>query len=301
MKKKELKRAIILIVAIIITIIIIKLIQGFDTTKKELKKIGYSKDEINIIVETLDKETIKSILSLEYNESLDDIITKPYYIPSNLNRYLEYSKKEKNIEKVISIVNVGADSNFYTNVKETDESKGNAMLVNKYHYLNENYSPNDIVEISNWYAYEGHSVKEEVYNQYKKMWNKAHDEGLTFLVNSSYRTMEEQKKEYDNSSDEYASHPGFSEHQTGLALDIVTHKIIGNDFENTDEFDWLQNNAYKYGFILRYPKDKEDITGYKYESWHYRYLGVELAKKVYESKLTYDEYYAYFCEYKNEC
>ena len=105
----------------------------------------------------------------------------------------------------------------------------------------------------------------------------------------------------DMSNDDYASRPGFSEHQTGLALDIVTDNIIGNEFENTDEFKWLQENAHLYGFILRYPKDKEYITGYNYESWHYRYVGKELATKIKESGLTYDEYYAYYCEYKKAC
>ena len=301
MKKKELIRAVILIVAIIIVVTIIKLIQGIDTTKKDLKKLGYNKEEINIIIENLDKETINKILTMEYNEKLDDIITQKYYIPDNLDRYLEFCKKENNIEKVISKVNVGADSEFYTNTKQTDESKGLAMLVNKYHYLDSSYAPDDIVKISNWYAYDGHSTKKEVYEQYKKMWNAAKEKNLTLLVNSSYRTLKEQQKEFDLAGDDYASRPGFSEHQSGLALDIVTYDTIGNNFENTDEFNWLQNNSYKYGFILRYPKEKEDITGYSYESWHYRYLGIELATKVYESGLTYDEYYAYYCEYKNEC
>ena len=301
MKKKELTRALILIIAIIIVVIIIKLIQGFDTTKKDLKKLGYNKEEIEIIINTLDKDTINKVKNLEYNEYLDDIITETYYIPNNLDRYLEYSKKESDITKVISLVNVNADNKFYTNTTMTDDSKGFAMLVNKYHYLDANYEAADIVSISDWYAYKGHKANKEVYEQYKKMWKDANKEGLVFLVNSSFRTLEQQQKEYNSFGDDYASRPGFSEHQTGFALDIVKDGSNGNDFEDTDEFKWLSENSYKYGFILRYPKNKENITGYSFESWHYRYLGVELATKVYESKLTYDEYYAYYCEYKNEC
>ena len=71
-----------------------------------------------------------------------------------------------------------------------------------------------------------------------------------------------------------------------------------SSFEKTDEFKWLQNNAYKYGFILRYPKDKEDITGYSYESWHYRYVGKDVATKIKKLGITFDEYYAYFIEGK---
>ena len=89
---------------------------------------------------------------------------------------------------------------------------------------------------------------------------------------------------------------GYSEHQTGLALDIVTYGASMDTFENTDEFKWLSDNAYKYGFILRYPKGKEKLTGYSYESWHYRYVGKDVAKKIHDLDITYDEYYAYYIE-----
>ena len=224
-----------------------------------------------------------------------------YSIGDNLDRYLAYSPKTDSIDDIISIVNVGADSEWYTNTEETNLDDGIKMLVNKFHYLNEDYLPDDIVPISNWYAYEGHSTKKEVYDHYVSMWKDANEQGLVLLVNSSYRTFEEQQEQYDMSNDDYASRPGYSEHQTGLALDIVSDGVQGNEFENTDEFKWLQENAHKYGFILRYPKDKEYITGYNYESWHYRYVGEELATKVKESGLTYDEYYAYYCEYKKAC
>ena len=69
-----------------------------------------------------------------------------------------------------------------------------------------------------------------------------------------------------------------------------------DDFEETKEYKWLIKNAYKYGFILRYPKGKEDITGYNYESWHYRYVGIEAAKIIYEENITFDEYYVYYVE-----
>ena len=295
------KKIIIIVVFVAILVSIILFIKGLDSTKSDLKKIGYSKDEINTIIEKLNEEEITKILNMDYNKNLVSIINEQYYIPYNLDRYLNYANKNENIKDVISIVNVGADSEWYTNTKEANIDEGIKMLVNKFHYLKEDYSPDDIVSISNWYAYEGHSTKKEVYDKYVSMWEAANKEGLTLLVNSSYRTFEDQQNEYDMSNDDYASRPGFSEHQTGLALDIVTYDIQGNQFENTDEFKWLQENAHLYGFILRYPKGKEYITGYNYESWHYRYVGKELATKVKESGLTYDEYYAYYCEYKKAC
>ena len=84
---------------------------------------------------------------------------------------------------------------------------------------------------------------------------------------------------------------GHSEHQTGLAVDVSD--IFGeyDDFANTKEFEWMMDNAYKYGFILRYPKYKTDITGFKYEPWHYRYIGIDMAKYLYNNNLTLEEYY----------
>lgn len=299
--KNMIKRLVFVVVFVVVVVGIILIIQNSNKTEKALKELGYSKEDITVITEKLSETDIEKVLNMEYNQKLASIISAQYYIPDNLDRYLAYSPKADNIDDIISIVNVGADSEWYTNTEETNLDDGIKMLVNKFHYLNEDYLPDDIVPISNWYAYEGHSTKKEVYDHYVSMWNDANEQGLVLLVNSSYRTFEEQQEQYDMSNDDYASRPGYSEHQTGLALDIVSDGVQGNEFENTDEFKWLQENAHKYGFILRYPKDKEYITGYNYESWHYRYVGEELATKVKESGLTYDEYYAYYCEYKKAC
>ena len=299
--KNIIKRVVFVVVFVVVVVGIILIIQNSNKTEKALKELGYSKEDITVITEKLSETDIEKVLNMEYNQKLASIISAQYYIPDNLDRYLAYSPKTDNIDDIISIVNVGADSEWYTNTEETNLDDGIKMLVNKFHYLNEDYLPDDIVPISNWYAYEGHSTKKEVYDHYVSMWKDANEQGLVLLVNSSYRTFEEQQEQYDMSNDDYASRPGYSEHQTGLALDIVSDGVQGNEFENTDEFKWLQENAHKYGFILRYPKDKEYITGYNYESWHYRYVGEELATKVKESGLTYDEYYAYYCEYKRAC
>ena len=290
--KNMIKRLVFVVVFVVVVVGIILIIQNSNKTEKALKELGYSKEDITVITEKLSETDIEKILNMEYNQKLASIISAQYYIPDNLDRYLAYSPKTDNIDDIISIVNVGADSEWYTNTEKTNLDDGIKMLVNKFHYLNEDYLPDDIVPISNWYAYEGHSTKKEVYDHYVSMWNDANEQGLVLLVNSSYRTFEEQQEQYDMSNDDYASRPGYSEQQTGLALDIVSDGVQGNEFENTDEFKWLQENAHKYGFILRYPKDKEYITGYNYESWHYRYVGEELATKVKESGLTYDEYYA---------
>ena len=125
--------------------------------------------------------------------------------------------------------------------------------------------------------------------------------GLEIDIMSGYRDYFYQEKLYNRLLKEkgYAytfrsvAKPGFSEHQTGLAVDICIYKdglcYIEHDITSIKESDWLINNAHKYGFILRYPKGKEDITGYNYEPWHYRYVG-SLATYLYENDLTLEEY-----------
>ena len=137
------------------------------------------------------------------------------------------------------------------------------------------------------------------------MASNAKEEGVQLLVNSSFRDYQEQESVYKDFyysngisfADKYAARAGYSEHQTGLCLDIFTSGASNTDnFDETEAYEWLTKNAHKYGFILRYPEGKEYLTGYEYESWHYRYLGKDTAKKVYESGLTYDEYYAFYLD-----
>lgn len=299
--KKHYKLGFLLFFIVIVVIAVVIFIMNYDGTKSALKKIGYSKEDATLIEEKLTEEQITTILGIEYNPSLISIINEKYYIPNNLEEYLDFSKTEKDITKIISKVNVGSNKDWYVDNKEAYLSNEYSVLVNKYNYLSTSFQVSDLVSISDWYAYAGHKTRSEVYNNYITMWKAAKLEGLTILVTSSYRTYEEQSEQYDTYGDDLASKPGSSEHQTGLALDVSTYNTDGSVFKDTKEYVWLIENSYKYGFILRYPEGKEDITGYNYEPWHYRYLGVELATKVHDSGLTFDEYHAYYCEYKGEC
>jgi len=297
---EEVKRAILLIVGVIIAVVCIKCIQGKDSTLKDLKKRGYSEEEINILLENLTEEEIKNVTYKEYNELLPKLISHKYYIKDNHQKYLDYKQKNNNLslDEVISIINVRADKDWYKFTTLVEDFP-NSILVNRYYFLPHEYEPEGLVEVKNWYAYDGNKLVKEAYEKFIEMHNAAASKGLRLIINTSYRTSVQQENIYNVSGD-LASKPGHSEHQTGLAIDIMTDRT-SDKFENTEEFKWLINNSYKYGYILRYPKDKEKITGYAYEPWHYRYLGVELATKVHNSGLTYDEYFAYYCEYKKEC
>lgn len=278
----------------------------------KLKKIGYNKEEIIVLKTESEKEkwtqtTWNQIQKMEYTAILPKIIQEKYFLLKNLERYLTYQNQNPKMElnKVVTMVNVGRDRDFYESPTKTDTTKGLGMLVNKYHYLEKTYQPKDIVPMNLQYAYDDNSVIREVYEAFVAMCDEAKEtKGYTLIANSSYRDYEWQDslfKSYTAQSgqayaDSIAARPGFSEHQTGLTLDITAYGKNFDNFADAEEFKWLSMHAHEYGFILRYPKDKEDITGYDYEPWHYRYVGKELAKKVYQSGLTFDEYYAYYIE-----
>lgn len=122
--------------------------------------------------------------------------------------------------------------------------------------------------------------------------------GYNIIATSTYRSYDYQKKLYNNYvkekglyyADMASARAGHSEHQTGLAVDVADITLDYDNFEQTKEFIWMKNNAHKYGFILRYPKAKFHITGFKYEPWHYRYVGVSLANYLYKNNITLDEY-----------
>lgn len=291
------------------TIGIKKYIDYRNSNEFKLKQIGYNETEIKDITKLKDDQ-IKAILKKKYNRLNIKFIRQKYFITNNLDRYIKYynNHKDDKISHIVSIVNVCADEDYYDKdtVKKTDVSKKELMLVNKFNYLDENYAPDDIVKVSVQFAYGDNEIKKEVYEKFRSMYNDAKKEGLYLIITSSYRDYNFQKELWDSyanqKGDEWAdsvsARAGYSEHQTGYTLDIVTYNANMSSFETTDEFKWLQDNAYKYGFILRYPKDKEDITGYSYESWHYRYVGKDVATKIKKLGITFDEYYAYFIEGK---
>jgi len=243
----------------------------------------------------------------EEDIGVDDTIflfmEKEYALTRNLNRYKSYYQEHKDLEidEVIARVNSNLDKTFYQDVNPTDLGKENLLIVNKFYYVEDDYVPDNLVTISSIYG--RGEIKEEAYNAFIKMYNDAKKENLHLFIASPYRSYKRQNELYTNYSnkdgvqnaDTYSARPGYSEHQTGLAMDLGTtsNQNIG-DFEKSKEFKWTKENAHKYGFILRYPKGKEYITGYIYEPLHYRYVGLEAANYIYEHNITYEEYYEYF-------
>lgn len=184
------------------------------------------------------------------------------------------------------------------------------ILVNKDNLLPSDYYPKDLVitdqNENNFHNYQDPRLKpmvrSDIYPYIKKMIEDAKKEGIEFIVDSGYRSYYYQQKVLEKLIEEVGdvayqkvALPGASEHQTGLAFDIAYYRdgIFDDDVKGEDkEAIWLSNNSYKYGFILRYPKGKEEVTGFQYEPWHFRFVGIELAKKLFNEDITLDEYYA---------
>jgi len=184
-----------------------------------------------------------------------------------------------------------------------DTNKGMFVLVNKTHKLSKDFVPDNLVKIAEQYGDSTKLINKDAYQAFVQMCNSAKLENISLWITSAYRTYAYQnwlynhmlKKQGITKTNRDTAKPGFSEHQTGLAIDIVQKRgFLLTGFEKTKQFEWLSAHAYKFGFILRYPKEKESLTGYLYEPWHYRYVGIETAKKITEKGLTYEEYYEQF-------
>lgn len=166
------------------------------------------------------------------------------------------------------------------------------LIVNKTYSLPESY---------------GNGLTSETQSAFEKMRDYAKKEGLTIYIDSGFRSYAKQKSEYNyfvardgkEEADTYSARPGYSEHQTGLTFDVNSN---GPSFNHTREAKWLSDNCYQYGFILRYPEGKEAETGYMYESWHFRYVGKELASKLYNNGnwITLESYFGITSIYPKE-
>ncbi|TLG77509.1 D-alanyl-D-alanine carboxypeptidase family protein [Culicoidibacter larvae] len=189
------------------------------------------------------------------------------------------------LETTINELAASIDAHYMVENDVAITYKKGLIIANKNNCMPSSYAP-------------GESAQAAV--AFSQMAADAANEGLSLNDFSTYRSYSGQKSLYDRyvaadgqeAADRYSSRPGCSEHQTGLAFDIGGSNSAAwaeTTFDDTEEAIWLANNAYKYGFILRYPPGKESVTGYMYESWHYRYVG-DIAKTIYDSGKTLEEY-----------
>lgn len=272
-----------------------------------LEEKGYTKEESLLVQEFLTEEQVNLVSHGQYEKGvLLGLLYETYFINENLERYFAYYTKNntKSFSNIVKDVNSNIDIGFYINQTPSDTTKGILMIANKHYALSEDFEGLDIVSVDAKYAYydRSYTLNKEAYAHFEEMWNAAKKEGLDFGIYSAYRSYLTQTGLYagyvdqdgKELADTYSARPGNSEHQTGLAVDLKSRTKATDYFETTDEYEWLQENSYKYGFIMRYELGQEYITGYQYEPWHYRYCGIECATFIHENHITFEEYYEFY-------
>jgi len=264
------------------------------------KPVVTYKEEITMYVGG-DVDLLKDVtVSDNSGEEIDVTVVGEYDMNKEGKYSLKYVSEDASHNKgeYDFILNVVSDPNNRT----FTTSKGfSGVVKNGVTYIDGVLIANKTYSLPSNY---GSGLTSATTNAFNKMKEDALGLGLNLYISSGYRSYYDQKYIYNNyvkrdgqaAADTYSARPGHSEHQTGLAFDLNT---INAAFANTEEGKWVADNCYKYGLIIRYPKGKESITGYIYESWHLRYVGVELATKLYNDGewITLEEYYGIDSKY----
>lgn len=284
----------------------------------EANFVGENLDDVIISLDNLKKMGGFEIITDRNTKAINIVDMQEYTVSEKLNkqsqynyfntelieRYFDYILQNPDLQSVDSIiaVNEGLDQTFYENITEITKPNDFIVLVNKFNALSSVYAPIDLID-----GGDGKMLRQSAYKAFDDVARALGKEGRSLYIISAYRSYDRQKTLYDGyvktDGQEYAdkssARPGCSEHQTGLAMDILHTTNIASSlteakFENTYEYRWLVENAYKYGLILRYPEGCEDITGYMYEPWHWRYVGEDVATFMKENDIqTLEEFHAY--------
>lgn len=259
-----------------------------ENMKKITNDLGIKENGVlNWIEDETDLKTINNILEKKYDEyssKLDEAIKKDEEIIAKNN--LDYQVDEK--KSLVENYELQQYELISNGVREScnNQTIEGILVVNKSFCLSQDFVSDQ---------------KAESDAQIKQMISDANAEGVSLIKLSGHRTFEYQTNLFNKyvaemgeaSAKKLSAWPGASEHQTGLAVDFGEasgYCQLDSCFENTESGKWLSENAYKYGFILRYPQGKEDITGYSFEPWHFRYVGKDIAKKIHEKDITLEEY-----------
>lgn len=267
----------------------------------KLKELGYDLETQRSLMKqlSLDEFGVLADNQLEWKQ-VEPYLTINGRMIEDLPQYME-----SDLEPVEAVMNISysiIDSrNSSDRTYFLEDPSNTALLIKKGFSISKDYIPEDLVKVNIPTATTNNQMRSDAAKALEAMYEDAKKEGLTLAVNSAYRSYEEQQKIYDEyfriydevTAASLVAVPGTSEHQLGLSVDLTSQSVIDGQygvFGSTPEYQWVIKNAYKYGFILRYPSDKIDITGIANEPWHYRYVGVKLATKLYEEGLTLEEY-----------
>ncbi|KAF0226856.1 MAG: D-alanyl-D-alanine carboxypeptidase [Erysipelotrichaceae bacterium] len=261
---------------------------------ESLFDLGYTKKEINVLG-LLDRSILIQVIEGKVIEDPVAWFNTDFFLPSKMIRYLDFQriKPSYSYRKIVELVNTNRDREVYTETILAD-FEASILLVNKYHYVPKEYVPDNLVEAKGCGR---PTLQADAANAYDLMCQAITDAKLPLSTSTSYRSYAFQSILYNQylkiygkaETDQFSARPGYSEHQTGLAVDVNAGVGGMGLFINSDSYDWMIANAHRFGFILRYPQGKEDVTGYQFESWHYTYVGVDIANWIKTKGITLDE------------
>ena len=265
-------------------------------------KKKYSNSDISLILSRGSDKDVSDFSKRDRVRYIEEFLVFDFAKLKNYDRYVEYSDLNGDEdEDVVIYVNMDLDKEAYTDAVE-EKNYGIDMVVNKHRFLNKKFDP-DLVKVSTKYASEaGMLLRKEAMDAYIEMSKACEKDGLSIVINSAYRSYDDQidTQEYyrkwygDSYVEKYVAKPGYSEHQTGLAIDVGSKKY--NTFASSKEYKWMLDNSYKYGYIIRYEKKYEHMTLFRAEPWHYRYVGKKIAKEIHDKDITLEEYYVRYLD-----
>lgn len=327
MKKKNFIGKILSIALIIIlmsSLIFVYKVEAVTKYYVKPNKLEENKDIILEIIKNISKDTEKDSSDninneVEENEEFENEEHEIYIVKSGDTLFKISVKYNMNIKKLkeinnltndsiyvgqaLYIINSVSDSNDKIIVSNPDDI---LALVNKKNKLPSDYTPPNLVVPNVPFPFESYHSKKQMRNDaalaLEDLFKKAEEDNIKIYALSGYRSYKRQesifaasvKKNGLEKANQFSAKPGESEHQSGLAMDLTSpsvNNVLTQSFGQTMEGKWIKANAYKFGFIIRYPKGKEHITGYQYEPWHLRYVGKEAAKEISDKNITLEEYF----------
>ncbi|MCI9092473.1 MAG: M15 family metallopeptidase [Coprobacillus sp.] len=286
----------------------------YDNYVPRLTTLKYTEKQIWEILKTATVQDVQHIVEKEYTfDDIEPFMKVKGFIFADLDDYMKVYTEKKNYNYAVLITTYpfivsSNDVNKSYTIQNTNDV---SILVKKGFYLPENYVPKDLVtpKMPIEASCKDPQLRKEASDALIEMYNAAKKEGYHLVINSAYRSFKAQKETYDDYFKKYdpvtaaslVSLPGASEHQTGLSVDLTCQAVIDdkrNGIQNSKfgykpDYKWCVANSYKYGYILRFEEEKANITGIGNEPWHFRYVGKEAAKEIFNNGWTLEEYCLY--------
>ena len=274
-----------------------------------LKSKGYESQEVEALFYQFGLSDLKSLMETTLNpDQAFELMAASSFDSSSFAIYDEVLSQDENYSVTYALQYAkypNVKSKFYQDIVETPNTNSLLVLVNQNYRLDEFYAPTDFVPVevpvTPYSQVNTNYLRRDAADATELLFSKAQEAGYELTLRTGYISYSVQKSLYNQDvyemgleyADKFNSRPGHSEHQTGLAIDITTPSInneLSLEFADTEEGKWVLAHAHEYGFIIRYPENRESEVGYFYEPYHLRYVGVEVATEIFENKWTLEDY-----------